>query len=255
MKVVKFGGTSMATPESIRQVACLLERSRPEVCVVSAPGRSGNLPKVTDLLYEVKMEQCLKRISALAAGLGLGAKTIEHAEEKLRELKSGPLPALVSYGEYMSAYLLATLTGRRFIDAKDVIGFTGERVKVNICWETDEHIVVPGFYGIDLKTKVIRLFPRGGSDITASYIAKAIEADVCINWTDVSGIYDKDPRHHKDATVYKYLDYDSLFAITHAGAVVFHPEAVAPLQEAGIPLLIRNTFAPEDAGTTIYRSP
>ncbi len=253
LTVAKFGGSSMATGDSIRQVATILAADPArKVCVVSAPGKRPGCLKLTDLLRYGEVAACRERISLIIHELGLGPHEMEQARAKLEERCSlGTEAARMSYGEWLGAYLLSRITGRRFIDATEVFFFNQSHPQALVWWDKEEPVVIPGFYGLDAETETIKLFPRGGSDISASLLARVIGATCCENWTDVSGVYDTDPHGHLSAKRYETLDYDELATIAQAGAQVIHHDAIAPLAAANIPLKVLNTFAPYEGGTLI----
>ncbi len=252
--VSKFGGTSMASAESIRRIARILYAStHRSVAIVSAPGKIGARRKVTDLLLSGDTNEAIQRYRAIIASLNLPKKAVHHVYEKLAMLEEHThADALLSYGEYMSAYILATHIGWRFIDACDVVFFHNTTVHVHRAWSSHEKVVIPGFYGYDLTAKRIRVFPRGGSDVSAAHIAAGIGADLYENWTDVCGVYDVDPQKHTDAKRYEYLRYHELEHVARGGAQVFHPDAIFPAQNAGVPIVIKSTFAPHEAGTFVF---
>ncbi len=258
LTVAKFGGSSMATGDSIRRVAAILEAdpSR-KVCVVSAPGRRPGCLKMTDLLRYGEVGTSYARAILLINELGLDARDMLPIDEKLSHLtKLEGETARMSFGEWLSAYLLSRITGRRFIDATEVFFFNGNQAQAHVWWQKDENVIIPGFYGRDTETESIKLFPRGGSDISASLIAATMGANLCENWTDVSGVYDKDPGRYYNAKRYNELSYNELHNLAVAGAQVIHHDAIAPLLRANIPLMVRNTFAPYEGGTLItQRSP
>ena len=251
--VSKFGGTSMATADSIRQVANILKANENRtICVVSAPGKTDEYLKMTDLLIHNHRHACIERVIRLVHDLHLDHNVLERALAKLAESQRVPsLPNRVAFGEWLSAWLLSHVTGWRMVDADEVVFFEEDRVTVNITWSKSERVIVPGFYGHDVCTGNIRTFPRGGSDITASLVAEKVGATLCENWTDVPGVFDKDPNRHDDAIAYEELSYTQLLQVAHGGAQVFHRDAIAPLQVANIPLRIRSTFAPHAPGTLV----
>lgn len=251
--VAKFGGTSMATAGSIHQVARILSANyHRTICVVSAPGRTSQYLKMTDLLIHNHVHACIERITKLVQDLHLDHITLQTALGKFWEQQTEPvLDARISYGEWLSAYLLSQVTGWRMVDACEVLFFERDQVQVKISWPIGERVIVPGFYGHDTQTGTIRTFTRGGSDITSSLIAAAVAAVLCENWTDVPGVFSKDPNRYPDAVHYPTLNYQELLEIAESGAQVFHQEAIAPLQIANIPLHIMSTFAPEHAGTLV----
>ena len=110
--------------------------------------------------------------------------------------------------------------------------------------------VLPGFYGAT-EHGDIRIFSRGGSDITGSLAARAVKADLYENWTDVSGLLMADPRIVKDPRAIEYVTYRELRELSYMGASVLHEDAIFPVRREGIPINIRNTNAPQDAGTMI----
>ena len=124
---------------------------------------------------------------------------------------------------------------------------TAELVKENA---REGGFVMPGFYGATKEGK-IRLLDRGGGDISGSILAQCLEADLYENWTDVSGFLSADPRIVPGAQPIPRITYEELRELSYMGASVLHEEAVFPVRDAGIPLVIKNTNAPEDPGTII----
>jgi aspartate kinase len=122
--------------------------------------------------------------------------------------------------------------------------------KVNARLADVSHAVIPGFYGV-MPNGEIKTFSRGGSDITGAIIAKGVMAQLYENWTDVSGFLMADPRIVKDSKPMEKVTYKELRELSYMGASVLHEEAIFPTREAGIPINIKNTNAPEDAGTMI----
>jgi aspartate kinase len=153
----------------------------------------------------------------------------------------------------LSAYILANYLAWEFVDAVDVIHFHRQSVNVQLP-QLHKNIIVPGFYGHDAGRNTIAVFPRGGSDITGSYIAAAYRATLYENWTDVSGVYTHDPRKEMSATPIALLSYTVLEKIGRNGACVFHPDAIHPVAKSRIPIHIKNTFAPDEPGTLVQQS-
>ena len=156
---------------------------------------------------------------------------------------------------------MANYLGYEFVDAAEVIFFDKEG---NFDAEkTDkvlskrlakiERAVIPGFYGANPDGSV-RTFSRGGSDITGSIVSRAVHATCYENWTDVSGFLVADPRIIDHPETIKTITYRELRELSYMGASVLHEDAVFPVRKAGIPINIRNTNAPEDAGTWIVES-
>ena len=145
-----------------------------------------------------------------------------------------------SRGEYLNGKVMAAYLGIPFIDS-------AERLAQN------ERAVIPGFYGMG-KDGNVKTFSRGGSDVTGSIVARASRADVYENWTDVSGFLVADPRIVPDPKPIKYITYRELRELSYMGASVLHEDAIFPVRSCGIPINIKNTNAPEDAGTWIVES-
>ena len=273
MKVVKFGGSSMADAGQYRKVRDILQAD-PErrVVIVSAAGKrfSGD-HKITDLLYLCHAHtqygvDCsnvfdMIRSRYLEIRDELGIKL--DLESEFAALKSGldrkmvSQDELASRGEYFSARLMAAFLGFQFVDAADWIRFKFDGTvdqEASYALLKDRFkgfgIVIPGFYGMMPDGK-IRTFTRGGSDITGALAAAALDADVYENWTDVSGILMADPRIVDDPQTIPEVTYDELRELSYSGAQVLHEGTIFPVREKNIPLNIRNTNAPDDPGTMI----
>ena len=273
MKVVKFGGSSMADAGQYRKIRVIL-MADPErrVVVVSAAGKrfSGD-HKITDLLYLCHahtqygvdcsniFEMIRSRYLEIRDELGIELDL----ESEFAALKSGldrkmvSQDELASRGEYFSAKLMAAFLGFQFVDAADWIRFKFDgSVDQDATYALlkDRYkgfgMVIPGFYGMMPDGK-IRTFTRGGSDITGALAAAALDADVYENWTDVSGILMADPRIVDDPQTIPQVTYDELRELSYSGAQVLHEGTIFPVREKNIPLNIRNTNAPNDPGTMI----
>ena len=276
MKVVKFGGSSMADAGQYRKIRDILQAD-PErrVVIVSAAGKrfSGD-HKITDLLYLCHAHtqygvDCsnvfdMIRSRYLEIRDELGIKL--DLESEFAALKSGldrkmvSQDELASRGEYFSAKLMAAFLGFQFVDAADWIRFKFDGTvdqEASYALLKDRFkgfgIVIPGFYGMMPDGK-IRTFTRGGSDITGALAAAALDADVYENWTDVSGILMADPRIVDDPQTIPEVTYDELRELSYSGAQVLHEGTIFPVREKNIPLNIRNTNAPNDPGTMIKES-
>ena len=276
VKVVKFGGSSLASAEQFKKVGNIIreEESRKYV-VPSAPGkRFSEDTKVTDMLYKCyaeaeegknfdkQLKAIKERYNEIIKGLGLKLSLEEQFEtiKKNFEAKAGKDYA-ASRGEYLNGIIMANYLGYQFIDAANVICFdeNGEfdSEKTNeVCSEklaATENAVIPGFYGAMPNGKV-KTFSRGGSDVTGSIVARAIKADVYENWTDVSGFLAADPRIVKNPKPIKVITYRELRELSYMGASVLHESAIFPVRKEGIPINIRNTNAPQDPGTMIVET-
>ncbi len=273
MKVVKFGGSSMADAGQYRKIRDIIY-SDPErkVVVVSAAGkRFKDDHKITDLLYLCHahaqygvdcsgvFEMIVSRYLQIRDDLGIDLKLEpEFAALKQRiDAKEVTADELASRGEYFSAKLMAAYLGYQFVDAADWIKFNFDgTVDQESTYEALKDLiggagtVIPGFYGL-MPDGHIRTFSRGGSDITGALAAAALDADVYENWTDVSGILMADPRLVENPQTISEVTYDELRELSYSGAQVLHEDAIFPVREKNIPLNIRNTNAPQDPGTMI----
>jgi aspartate kinase len=271
--VSKFGGSSVANADQIRKVAAIIKKdTRRRVVVVSAPGkRSKNDEKITDILISChamasKGEDFIprfvlirERFNEIAAALGLGEDFDPVLDEVEKDIAGGAdQSAVVSRGEYLGARLIAKFLAWEFVDAAELIRFRdtttvddGETNRLVRTRLTDSgSYVIPGFYGAHANGRV-QLFTRGGSDISASLVARAIDAELYENWTDVSGLLSADPRVVDGPSPIGQVSYQELRELAYLGAGVFHDEAVTPVADAGIPINIRNTNEPEHPGTMI----
>ena len=276
VKVVKFGGSSLASAEQFKKVGNIIraEESRRYV-VPSAPGkRFSEDTKVTDMLYKCYAEaeegknfdKSLKaikeRYNEIIKGLGLKLSLEEQFEtiKKQFAAKAGKDYA-ASRGEYLNGIIMANYLGYEFIDAAAVICFDKngefESEKTNQVMSerlaNTENAVIPGFYGA-MPNGQVKTFSRGGSDVTGSIVARALKADVYENWTDVSGFLVAEPRIVENPKPIAIITYKELRELSYMGASVLHESAIFPVRKEGIPINIRNTNAPEDKGTMIVET-
>ena len=275
-KVVKFGGSSLASAAQFKKVGDIIRADKQRAYVVpSAPGkRFSEDTKVTDMLYgcyalaeankdfskelEAIHDRYKEIISGLKLDLSMEAEFATIADNF--KAKAGKDYA-ASRGEYLNGIIMAAYLGFEFVDAAKVIRFTDNG---EFDAETTHEImskylsqfskaVVPGFYGA-YEDGRIKTFSRGGSDITGAIVAKAIRADVYENWTDVSGVLAADPRIVKNPTPISVITYKELRELAYMGASVLHEDAIFPVRQENIPINIKNTNAPDDAGTWIVGS-
>ena len=275
-KVVKFGGSSLASAEQFKKVGDIIHADAERRYVIpSAPGkRFADDTKVTDMLYACyhlaeegkdfrkMLAEIAARYQEIIDGLSLSASLKEEFKiiEKNFKEKAGENYA-ASRGEYLNGIIMAAYLGYEFIDAAEVIRFkengdfdaelTNEILKKRLA-EVD-HAVIPGFYG-SYEDGRIKTFSRGGSDITGSIAARAAKADVYENWTDVSGFLVADPRIIQNPEGIETITYRELRELSYMGASVLHEDAIFPVRREGIPINIRNTNQPEDEGTWIVES-
>lgn len=276
IKVVKFGGSSLASAEQFAKAGKIVQSDQGRRYVVpSAPGkRSAKDTKVTDMLYacyaiveadeefRIPLMKIKDRYDSIINGLNLKL-SLEDEFRKISEnfkQKAG-VDYAASRGEYLNGIIMANYLGYEFIDAAEVIFFNGrgefdaERTNEVLAARlaTCETAVVPGFYG-SLPDGTVKTFSRGGSDITGSIVARAAQAGCYENWTDVSGFLIADPRIIDHPQTIRTITYRELRELSYMGASVLHEEAVFPVRKAGIPINIRNTNAPEEEGTWIVES-
>ena len=277
-KVVKFGGSSLASAEQFKKVGRIIRKEESRKYVVpSAPGkRTPDDTKVTDMLYscygiaildhdeyEEEVEKQLLAIKArydeIIQGLGLSI-SLDDEFKTIRTNFSRKIGRdyAASRGEYLNGIVMAAYLRYEFIDAADVIkfdedgNFDSEKTDAILSARLakTERAVIPGFYG-SMPDGRIKTFSRGGSDVTGSIVAKAVHAEMYENWTDVSGFLIADPRVVKNPKSIDVITYRELRELSYMGASVLHEDAIFPVRKEGIPINIRNTNAPEDKGTLI----
>ncbi|MCM1185840.1 MAG: aspartate kinase [Lachnoclostridium sp.] len=275
-KVVKFGGSSLASAEQFKKAAeIVLAEEERRFVVPSAPGkRFDKDTKVTDMLYACyalaeedkefapQLKEIKERYQEIITGLSLNLSLEDEfvTIEKNFKDKAGSSYA-ASRGEYLNGIIMAAYLNYEFIDAATVVFFDEEgnfdgaktdkvlSKKLAKC----KNAVIPGFYG-SLPDGTIKTFSRGGSDVTGSIVAKAAKADVYENWTDVSGFLIADPRIIDHPEGIETITYRELRELAYMGASVLHEDAIFPVRQEGIPINIRNTNAPQDNGTWIVGS-
>ena len=275
-KVVKFGGSSLASAEQFKKVKDIITADEARRYVVpSAPGKrfSGDT-KVTDMLYKCydiavkggdfseEFSKIKERYTGIINELNLDLSL----EEEFNTIKAcfigkAGRDYAASRGEYLNGIVLANYLGYNFIDSADVIYFneqgqydserTAKALKERL--EGLENAVIPGFYG-SMPNDTIKTFSRGGSDVTGSIVAAAVGADLYENWTDVSGFLICDPRVIKNPKPITTITYKELRELSYMGATVLHEDAIFPVRKAGIPINIKNTNKPDDHGTMIVAS-
>ena len=275
-RVVKFGGSSLASAEQFAKVGAIIRADKERKYVVpSAPGKRFSADtKVTDMLYgcydlaengknfSKELDAIKARYQEIIDGLKLDLSLEEEFKvvEKNFKEKAGKDYA-ASRGEYLNGIIMAAYLGFEFIDAATVIFFkesgefdsekTNQVLRAKL--EQTDAAVIPGFYGAYEDGRV-KTFSRGGSDITGSIVARAAKADVYENWTDVSGFLIADPRIIDKPEAIETITYRELRELAYMGATVLHEDAIFPVRQEGIPINIRNTNAPEDNGTWIVES-
>ena len=275
-KVVKFGGSSLASAQQFSKVKSIITADKHRRYVIpSAPGKrfSGDT-KVTDMLYdcydtavsgsnfEEKLDKIHERYNEIIAGLHLDLSLDKEFDKIYEYFKNGAgVNYAASRGEYLNGIIMANYLGFEFIDAAEVIffdengEFDSEKTNniLSIRLEKADCAVIPGFYGA-MPNGTIKTFSRGGSDITGSIVARAVKADLYENWTDVSGFLVTDPHIVENPEPIEIITYRELRELAYMGASVLHDEAIFPVRREGIPINIKNTNDPSAPGTLIVES-
>ncbi|TNK90144.1 aspartate kinase [Fructilactobacillus sanfranciscensis] len=287
MKVVKFGGSSLADADHFEQIIKIIKSdSERKAVVVSAPGTrfKGDI-KVTDLLikyanqflnhepFENTQTEIIKRYQAIADHFQLPENVMERIATTIQSLPLQTysddeflMAGFKAQGEYLNAFLLTAVLNKigmptQFMDPKEVGFLVSDNAQdahvldatyANLAQfrDPEQHLVFPGFFGFT-ETGQIATFSRGGSDITGSIVAKGLDADVYENFTDVDAIYSVDPRMVQNPKSIKVMTYREMRELSYAGFSVFHDEAILPAIEAQIPINVRNTNHPDLPGTMI----
>ena len=276
LKVLKFGGSSLASGETFEKVKKIVEAdSSRAIVIVSAPGkRHSKDMKVTDLLYlcqahikynanfDQLFNEIKERYQAIYDYCGLKQDLNREFEEIYPKLnKKTSVDYIVSRGEYLNAKLMAEYLGYAFVDSTEwlyfnyngKVDFEKSYAKLSSIIEENPRVVIPGFYGVTPDGSV-KTFSRGGSDITGAIAAAAVNADMYENWTDVSGIMTADPRIVENPKPIENVTFAELRELSYMGAEVLHEETVFPVRQKNIPLYIKNTNDMNARGTLIMES-
>ncbi|WP_125583927.1 aspartate kinase [Levilactobacillus cerevisiae] len=287
MKVVKFGGSSLATGEQFDKVVNIIAADpERQVIVTSAPGkRSQGDAKVTDLLIHYAQQiqqhqdatttavQITARYQEISAFFDLPPETMVLISHKLGALATTPfadadhlMAAFKAHGELLNAILLAAVLTHqgipaKFMDPKDA-GFLvgGEPNNADVLPATylnlshvsltGPRIIFPGFFGYS-PSGDIYTFTRGGSDITGAILSRGFKADLYENFTDVDAIYTVDPRIVAHPAVISKMSYREMRELSYAGFSVFQDEAIIPAVQGQVPVNVKNTNNPTAPGTLI----
>ena len=273
LAVTKFGGSSLSNATQFSKVKnIVLSDPKRKIVVCSALGkRDKSDTKITDLLYILHAHlkfsvpyqdiwtMLYDRFTGVQNELGIDYDIKSDLDALKNELnKSISEEYLVSRGEYLTSKLMASYLGYHWVDAKDLLrynydGKLDEQLterNVNLAFSKYGKIVVPGFYGA-YPNGSIKLLSRGGSDVTGAILARALNATIYENWTDVSGVLSADPRLVKSPKAIKEITYAELRELSYMGASVLHEETVFPVQQLNIPINLRNTNEPLNPGTII----
>ena len=272
LKVLKFGGSSMADAKQFEKVKSIVQADPARrVVIVSAAGkRFSDDHKLTDLLYlcyahlkygvscDTVFDMIRSRYMEIRDDLGLKTDLETEFAALRKKMDAGiSQDELVSRGEYFAARIMADCLGFDFLDSSLWLHFRMDgTVDQEVSYQALVHaasgrkVVIPGFYGV-LPDGSIHTFSRGGSDITGALAAAALDADVYENWTDVPGFLMADPKIVKDPKPIERITYAELRELSYIGAQVLHEGTVSPVREKNIPLNIRNTNQPDHPGTMI----
>ncbi|MGB7209364.1 MAG: bifunctional aspartate kinase/homoserine dehydrogenase I [Pyrinomonadaceae bacterium] len=294
MKVIKFGGSSVANAENIEKVIDIIrDADATDDCVVVLSAMQGTTDALIeagrtaergdDVFFErlgdiaqrhsVAIKTLLKngQNTAIADFVDSTIKELESITEgvlRVRELSPKTLDRLLSFGEIasskiVSARLAADGLDNEWNDSRLLIrtdsnhGFaavdfaeTNARIKEQIANSSSRLHIVPGFIAADSGGYTTTL-GRGGSDYTAAIFAAALDAEILEIWTDVSGMMTADPRFVRNVRQIPRINYREAMELSHFGAKVIYPPTIQPVMAKGIPVLIKNTFAPDDEGTLI----
>ncbi len=296
MKVLKFGGTSVANPENINQVKAIIQNEASEkiAVVVSAFGGVTDLLLNTseyasnqDLSYKKGFKEIedrhfetirklipVKEQSTILSKVKSNLNTLETLLEGsflIGELTPKLSDKIVSYGELLSSFIIAEFFKAEGLDAaykdtRELIKTDANFGKANVQFDTTVHncnayfktaqqriTILPGFVSSSGANDSTTL-GRGGSDYTAAIIAAAEKVDILEIWTDVSGMYTANPKLVKQAKSVSRLSYEEAMELSHFGAKVLYPPTIQPVLNEGIPIVIKNTFSPEDEGTQITKN-
>ena len=291
MKVLKFGGTSVGSVESILSLKAIVEKEaekQPVIVVVSALGGITDKLLATAQLalkgdeawkdeFQAMVERHHKMIDTIITDTRKREnlfKVVDSLFEQLRSIYFGVFlihdlskktqDVIVSYGERLSSNIVATLVhGARWFDSREFIKTTQKNHKNTLDSELTNRLVrrtfsdlprislVPGFISMDRDTDEITNLGRGGSDYTAAIIAAALDADILEIWTDVDGFMTADPRVIKTAYTINELSYIEAMELCNFGAKVIYPPTIYPVCVKNIPIRVKNTFNPEAEGTVI----
>ena len=260
--VYKFGGSSLSSPENVLKVKAIIENDlkKGDIVVVSAWGKTTDqLLDLWDCPTEKKLKELEKRYLNWLSELSLDFKKklqedFIYIKKILRDKNESLKSEFLAFGELWSARHLSSLLKASFIDARNFLQVKGPEVDIEpskkeflSLYKRDSLKVIPGFIARDSKGRTLNL-GRDGSDYTATLIASFLNSKITL-WTDVSGIYSADPRVCKKARPLSNLNTEEAIELARCGTSILHPKTLSPLK--GIPLKIKNTFAPDSEGTII----
>ncbi len=294
MKILKFGGTSVANAKVIKNTLSIINnKAREETIAVVVSAFSGvtntileiaDLASQSDSNYKSKLKELeqlhvdvsteliatsaqsdvLNKVNALFTTLS----NLIEGVYLIKELSDSSKDKIVSFGELLSSYIITEalkaenadaircnsqdiiVTDNNFVNANVHFKATNENIKKYFDENTHQIVILPGFVSKSKQGNYTTL-GRGGSDFTAAILAAALDADVLEIWTDVSGMFTANPKLVKQAKPIAQISYQEAMELSHFGAKVIYPPTIHPVLLKNIPILVKNTFAPDDAGTLI----
>ncbi|PLX19277.1 MAG: aspartate kinase [Marinilabiliales bacterium] len=289
MKVFKFGGTSISSPENIKIVYNIISDTKPKIVVFSA------IKDITNLLSEFIKQSYVgnwiqsEQIISIIRDVHLDTIQGLFSSNNFKEIAIGKLDASISFlskfldkkltgkyvneilaqGELLSTmiiylYMLENGDDVAFLQALSFIKLTKEKepdypyIEDRLKQELSKHLgcklfITQGFICSNHKNEIANL-NRGGSDYTATVIGKALKADFIEIWTDIDGLQNNDPRFVKETKTIRSLSYEEASELAFFGAKILHPLTLKPIQNENIPLSIKNTFDPSKEGTLIHNN-
>ena len=292
MKVLKFGGTSVGTSDSIKKVAAIVANAAKDervIVVVSAMSQvtnklltaSGLAANGDESYKEISKEIESKHFDAIRelvpidhqSGVIANIKVLLNQLDDIlngvylvQELSPKTSDFVVSFGESLSSIIVSKALNAELADSRNLIITNAEYGGAKVIYDTtykkikqffeassSQVFVAPGFVA-STEEGITSTLGRGGSDFSAALYASGVDASELQIWTDVSGMYTADPRKVKAAFPVKFASYKEAMELSHFGAKVIYPPTILPVYKKGIPLKIKNTFAPEDQGTLITAS-
>ena len=286
MKVLKFGGTSVGSVESIQRVKKIVDAmAEPAIVVVSAVGgitdkliATTTKAVTSDTTYTTDFENICKIHTNIIDGVVPADKltsvkeqvsvlldevgTILKGVEGIETISSKDMDLVVSYGERISSIIVASVLDAKHWNSLELVK-TDKGIKKNVlnsdltysnldrAYNGENRVVMGGFISSDAETGVITNLGRGGSDYTAAIVAGALNAEALEIWTDVDGFLTADPRLVRNAYTIENMSYIEAVELSNFGAKVIYPPTIYPVYEKNIPLYIRNSYNPEFKGTKI----
>ena len=293
MKVLKFGGSSVANAENILRVVEIVRgvEGRAVVVLSAMQGTTdrlidaGRLAAAGDRRYIAKLDEIRSQHQMAIEKLfgdgpsrdgvqGYFEKKLEDLQslcrgiDLIREISARTMDRLIAFGELIStrvvsAYLTSNGVENLWVDSRDLIrtdsnygaaavdfAVTNERIRERFTAIKQTLTIAPGFIGCDGDNSITTL-GRGGSDYTAAIFAAALDAEVLEIWTDVSGMMSADPRFVRNVREIERITYREAMELSHFGAKVIYPPTIQPVMVKGIPVRVKNTFAPDAPGTLI----